>query len=153
MIAGGFGLVHGLAFAGILTDLGLSGSASVLALLAFIVGVELAQLLTVALLFPSLYLASRTRFYPALRVAGAVVALAAVTGWALDRLGLLASPLTGAEAAAIAHPWAVVVGLVAVAGACRFLDRGATPDVPAPGVTAVSPPERPARGRAGGLVR
>ena len=122
VIAGGFGLVHGLAFAGILTDLGLGGSASVLALLAFNVGVELAQLVTVALLFPSLYLASRTRAYPVLRVAGALVALAAATGWALDRLGLLANPLAGAEAAAIAHPWWVVAGLAVVSVACRLPD-------------------------------
>jgi hypothetical protein len=48
--------VHGLAFAGILTGLGLDGAPSLLALLAFDAGVELAQLMT-ALLFPSLLLA------------------------------------------------------------------------------------------------
>jgi HupE/UreJ protein len=97
--------VHGLAFAGVLTDLAVDGSASLLALLAFNVGVELAQLVTVALLFPSLYLASPTPWYPALRLAGAVVALAAAVGWALDRLGVLANPLAGAEEAVIGHPW------------------------------------------------
>ena len=123
LIAGGFGLVHGLAFAGILTDLGLDGSASVPALLAFNVGVELAQLLTVALVFPSLYLASRTRWYPALRMAGAVVALAAATGWALDRLGVLANPLAGMEEAVIDQPWSVVGGLALVAVGFRLVDR------------------------------
>ena len=44
LIAAGFGLVHGLAFAGILSDLGLAGTTSVPSLLAFNVGVELAQL-------------------------------------------------------------------------------------------------------------
>jgi hypothetical protein len=52
LVAGAFGLVHGLAFADILTDLGLEGSTSLLALLAFNGGVELAQLATVGLLFP-----------------------------------------------------------------------------------------------------
>ncbi|MGY1823019.1 HupE/UreJ family protein [Geodermatophilus sp. SYSU D00079] len=135
LIAGGFGLVHGLAFAGILTDLGLDGSASVLSLLAFNVGVELAQLLTVALVFPSLYVASRTRYSPALRLAGAAVALAAATGWTLDRLGVLANPLSGAEDAVITHPWWVVSGLAVVA-ACfwtaerrtRFRPAGRVPD-------------------------
>ena len=122
-IAGGFGLVHGLAFAGILTDLGLHGSASVPALLAFNVGVELAQLLTVALVFPSLYLVSRTRAYPAVRLVGAGVALTAALGWALDRLGVLANPLAGAEEAVIAHPWAVVAGTAVVAGCCWLTDR------------------------------
>ena len=126
--------MHGLAFAGILTDLGLDGSASVLALLAFNVGVELAQLVTVALLFPSLYLLSRTRAYPVVRVALAGVALAAATGWALDRLGVLANPLAGVEEAAIGHPWVVVVGLALLAGGCWLLDRR-----PAVGAPARSP--------------
>lgn len=123
LIAGGFGLVHGLAFAGILTDLGLAGTASVPALLAFNVGVELAQLLTVALVFPSLYLASRTRWYPAVRLAGAAVALVAALGWALDRLGVLANPLAGVEEALIASPWAVVTGIAVVATCCWTADR------------------------------
>jgi hypothetical protein len=122
-IAGAFGLVHGLAFAGILTGLGLDGSASVPALLAFNVGVELAQLLTVALVFPSLYVVSRTRSYPALRRTGAVVALAAAAGWALDRLGVLADPLAGAEGAVIARPWSVVAGLALLAACCWAADR------------------------------
>jgi hypothetical protein len=123
LIAGLFGLVHGMAFAGILTDLGLEGTTSVPALLAFNVGVELAQLVTVALLFPSLYLASRTRFYPALRLTGAAVAFTAATGWALDRLGVLADPLSGVEDAVIAHPWYLVAALGAVAVACGAVDR------------------------------
>jgi len=122
-IAGAFGLVHGLAFAGILVDLGLEGMTSVPALLMFNVGVELAQLLTVALLFPSLYLISRTRWYPAVRTAVAGVALAASTGWVLDRLGILANPLAGVEGAAITHPWRVVSGLAVVAAACWLMDR------------------------------
>ncbi|MGY1731707.1 HupE/UreJ family protein [Geodermatophilus sp. SYSU D01045] len=54
LVACGLGLVHGLAFAGTLTGLGVDGATSVRALLAFNGGVELAQLLTVALVFPSL---------------------------------------------------------------------------------------------------
>jgi hypothetical protein len=133
LIAGAFGLVHGLAFAGILTDLGLSGTTSVLALLAFNVGVELAQLVTVALLFPSLYLASRTRAYPVLRGALAGAALTAALAWAFDRLGVLADPLAGVEEVLIGHPWAVVVALAAVAVGCWVLDRRAVPRQPAVG--------------------
>ena len=95
VIALGFGLVHGLAFAGILADLGLDGTTSVLSLLAFNVGIELAQLATVALVLPSLYVLSRTRAYPAVRTAAAGLALAAATGWGLDRLGLAGQPARG----------------------------------------------------------
>ncbi|SDY94898.1 HupE / UreJ protein [Geodermatophilus africanus] len=143
LIAGGFGLVHGLAFAGILTDLGLDGAASVPSLLAFNVGVESAQLLTVALMFPSLYLASRTRWYPAVRLTGAAVALAAATGWALDRLGVLANPLAGVEGALIAHPWVLVAGSAVVATCCWMADRQ-VPSRPA-GSTRDEVVARPAR--------
>jgi hypothetical protein len=122
-IAGLFGLVHGLAFAGILTDLGLDGSTSLLALLAFNLGVELAQLVTVVLLFPSLYLLSRTRSYRSVRLAGASVAFAAAGGWALDRLGVLGNPLAGVEDWAIGHPWYVVVALALLAVCCWTIDR------------------------------
>lgn len=115
LIAAGFGLVHGLAFAGILADLGLTGALSLPALLAFNVGVELAQLLATVLLFPSLYLIARTRFYPAVRTAGAGLALAAATGWVVERAGLAASPLASVEAAAVGHPWVVVWSVAALA--------------------------------------
>lgn len=144
VIAGLFGLVHGLAFAGILADLGLDGSPSLLALLAFNVGVELAQLLTVALLFPSLYLASRTRAYPAFRVIAASVALAAAAGWALERLGVVDNPLAGVEDAVIGHPWFVVAGLALVAVGCWGLfrggGRGQQPAGPTTEVVQVDPP-------------
>ena len=139
VIAGGFGLVHGLAFAGILTDLGLDGSTSLLALLAFNVGVELAQLVTVALLFPSLYLLSRTRSYSTVRLVVASVALAAATGWALDRLGVLGNPLAGVEDRVIGHPWYVVVCLAVVAVCCWLADRRGLRSLRQPAASAESP--------------
>jgi hypothetical protein len=137
LVAGGFGLVHGLAFAGILTDLGLEGTTSVPALLAFNVGVELAQLLTVALVFPSLYVLSRTRWYARVRVTGALVALVAATTWAADRLGWFADPLAGVEETLVAHPWWVVAALAvlaAVAWTRARVDRGGRPST-APALT------------------
>lgn len=148
--------MHGLAFAGILSDLGLAGSPSLLALLAFNAGVELAQLVTIGLLFPSLYLASRTRWYPALRVAAATAAGLAACAWALDRTGVLASPFQGVEDAAVAHPWWVVAGLAAVAVACRLTDRDdAAPAVTAAAVTAptVTAPRSGSPAPAGGRSR
>jgi HupE / UreJ protein len=115
VIAVGFGLVHGLAFAGILSDLGLSGTTSVLALLAFNLGIELAQLVTVALMLPSLYILSRTRAYPTVRASVAGLALTAATGWAMDRAGVLANPGAGIENFAISNPEVIVFGFAAIA--------------------------------------
>src|SRR6185436_2594869 len=47
-----FGLVHGVGFAGPLKDLGLRGSELVMPLLGFNLGVELGQLVVVAVLLP-----------------------------------------------------------------------------------------------------
>lgn len=118
-----FGLVHGLAFAGILDGLGLDGSASLLALLSFNVGIELAGLATIALVLPSLLLLSRTRASTAVRIGGALFTLAAAAGWALERTVGVENPLGGIEAAAIGHPWAVVAGLGLVAAVVWLGDR------------------------------
>ena len=125
VIAAGFGLVHGLAFAGILDGLGLQGTTSLLALLAFNLGVELSQLAATLALFPSLYLLARTRFYPAVRVAGGVLGVLAATGWVLERLGVLTNPLAGLETVAVAHPSAVALALALAAAAAWRLDRRA----------------------------
>jgi HupE / UreJ protein len=123
IFAGLFGLVHGFAFASILTDLGLDELDSLKALLAFNVGVELAQIITVSLTLPALYLMSTTRFYSTIRVAGASSALAAAAGWGLERTGTLPNPLAGAEDAAIAHPWHIVVGLALIAGGVAAVEQ------------------------------
>lgn len=123
LIAGGFGLVHGLAFAGILADLGLDGGLSLLTLLAFNVGVELAQLATIALVFPSIYLLSRTRWGRPVRIGIATIALVAAGFWITDRTGILANPLGGVEDAVVANSWVVVIALAVVAGAAWLADR------------------------------
>ena len=52
--AGGFGLMHGLAFARLIGDLGLDRGSLGSTLLRFNLGIELTQLLVVALMIPSL---------------------------------------------------------------------------------------------------
>ena len=126
LIAAAFGLVHGLAFAGILADLGLTGTTSVPALLAFNVGVELAQLTVVLLVFPSVYVLSRTRHYSPVRVGVALTAVAVAGGWVLERVGGPTSPFAGLEAAAMDRPWIVVLGAALLAVVAALADRHAT---------------------------
>ena len=90
VMALGFGLVHGLGFAGALRNLALPTQARGLALGAFNVGVELGQLAIVLPLLPLLYAASRRRFYPRLVMGAGSLAIAWVAVlWTLERgLGL-----------------------------------------------------------------
>lgn len=115
LIAANFGLVHGLAFAGILHDLGLQGRTTTLTLLAFNIGVELAQLAAIALTLPSLYLLSIGRHGRTVRVVGASLALVAACAWIADRLGLVSNPIAPIEARLIAHLWWIVAGLAVLA--------------------------------------
>ncbi|MFI6073894.1 HupE/UreJ family protein [Actinoplanes sp. NPDC051343] len=57
-------LMHGLAFAALLGGLDLGRGPLVVSLLGFDLGIELTQLILVALLMPSLLLLSRIRLHP-----------------------------------------------------------------------------------------
>jgi hypothetical protein len=127
LIAGTFGLIHGMAFAGILSDLGLAGKTSVLALLAFNVGIELAQLAVTACVFPSLYAMSRTRYYGFVRTGGATLALIGALGWMGDRLGIFASPFSSIEDALVSHLWWCAAAIAALAAITVSLETSPLP--------------------------
>jgi len=93
VIAAFFGLIHGLAFAATLGQLGLAWSARVGSILAFNLGIETMQLIVVASIMPSLVFMSRTRAYPLLRIGGALFAGFASLGWIADRLFGLRTPV------------------------------------------------------------
>jgi hypothetical protein len=77
----GFGLVHGLGFAGALLETGLPANARLAALLGFNVGVELGQLAVVGMALPALYLLRGTRGYPNYVLRLSSIAIAALAGW------------------------------------------------------------------------
>jgi hypothetical protein len=85
-IAAFFGLIHGLAFAATLKELGLGRWERVAGILAFNLGIETTQLVVVAAIMPALVLMSRTGAYPFLRISGALFAGCASVGWIVERL-------------------------------------------------------------------
>jgi hypothetical protein len=85
-IAAFFGLIHGLAFASTLGQLGLGWWERVASILGFNLGIESMQLIVVVAIMPSLVLLSRTFAYPALRIGGALFAGFASVGWIAERL-------------------------------------------------------------------
>ena len=122
MIAAGFGLVHGLAFASLLGDLGLSGGALVTSLLAFNLGIEATQLLVVALMVPSLYALSRSAAYGAVRVSVALLGIVLAGAWFLERTTLIDSdPFASVSTALIDHPFAVAAAFALLAAVTQYL--------------------------------
>lgn len=85
-IAMGFGLIHGLAFASILTDLNLGTEQMVLSILGFNVGIELMQIFVVSITMPWLILLSCTSCYRIVRMSGAGFAVIASLAWIFERV-------------------------------------------------------------------
>ena len=120
-IAAGFGLVHGLAFASTLGQLGLSRWDRLSGIVAFNLGIETMQMVVVAFTLPSLLIMSRTKWYRYLRVSGAAVAIIASLGWISERLFDVQTPVDSLANAIAQHGWLVAVTLLAASLACNYV--------------------------------
>jgi hypothetical protein len=81
-----FGLVHGLGFANVLTDLALPKTALAVSLVSFNLGVEAGQLAIVAAFLPLAYLSRRSWLYPWLAVGVGSLSIVAVASiWLIER--------------------------------------------------------------------
>lgn len=85
IVAGVFGLVHGLGFYSVLAELGFAGAGAATVLLGFNLGVEAGQLVILAAAAPILWWASRQSWRVAgIRLASAACLLVALW-WAAER--------------------------------------------------------------------
>lgn len=81
-----FGLIHGFGFANVLVDLPLDTSARVLALLSFNVGIELGQLVFIAVVFPIALLLRHTKFYKyIIFYLGSLISVLVALWWFFER--------------------------------------------------------------------
>jgi hypothetical protein len=88
VIAGGFGLVHGLGFYAVLSDLGLAKGDALTTLLAFNLGVELGQLAIVALTYGPLVWWLRQPWYRRSAQAASGLILLVASWWVVERAWL-----------------------------------------------------------------
>ena len=89
-----FGLFHGFGFASVLSTIGIPPGYMGYSLLAFNVGVELGQLVVVALLFPLIYLSRNWRFYvPVILKIGSVMLIIVSLYWFIERGFMIDIPL------------------------------------------------------------
>lgn len=83
----GFGLLHGMGFAGVLGELGIAKEQKLLSVLSFNLGVEVGQLMILAVVMPLLFFAAKRRWYQrfGMQTASAIIALIALQ-WCIERL-------------------------------------------------------------------
>lgn len=117
LVAAGFGLVHGLAFATLIGNYGLDPWQKAQSILGFNLGIELVQLLVVACVMPALMLLARARAYAPVRITGAAFAAIAATAWLIERLFGTSNVLASTIDAVLVHaPWLILaLTLAAVA--------------------------------------
>ena len=114
-VAAGFGLIHGLAFAGSIAEYGFSPWYLAATVLGFNLGIELMQLIVVAFTIPWLILLARTPAYSPLRIGGAIFAAAASLGWIAERGLAIRNPFEPIVNALAHHPLALVIVLAVAA--------------------------------------
>lgn len=126
LLAGLFGLIHGLAFASSLPQRDLGPVQAAWTLLGFNLGIELAQLALLALVVPWCLVLARTRAYDAFRIVGGGVAALLASAWLLERTTGFMNPTTRPLAWLEAHPLVVLVALAACALLARVTDRSSS---------------------------
>jgi hypothetical protein len=119
VIAGCFGLVHGMAFASTLAQLGLSRWDRVASILGFNLGIEAMQLMVVAVALPSLILLSRTGLYPWIRITGALFAGSVAMALVAQRAWNLPNPADAFVTALAQHAVWIGIGLTLLAIVAR----------------------------------
>ncbi|MEH0152970.1 HupE/UreJ family protein [Limibacter armeniacum] len=84
-VAAGFGLIHGLAFSISLSSMNLGWQARLLSVVGFNLGIESMQLIIMVCFFP-LLITSKWKFYPAFRVAFAIITGITAVAWIFERV-------------------------------------------------------------------
>lgn len=120
-IAALFGLIHGLAFASVLSNLGLDRWYRLVSILGFNLGIEVMQLVVVAATLPSLLMLSHTREYSLLRTGGALVAIVASLGWIGERLLGMPNAIGPFVEIAAHHARSIAAALLLISLVCWWL--------------------------------
>ncbi len=112
LIAGGFGLVHGLAFASTLAGFGLDPLTMISSVLGFNLGIEAVQLLVILAAMPWLVLLAPSRVYGPFRITGAALTGIAAAAWLAERTFGWANPIVPVVESAASHALWLLAGLV-----------------------------------------
>ncbi|WZO98296.1 HupE/UreJ family protein [Isosphaeraceae bacterium EP7] len=126
-IAGGFGLVHGLAFASTLTGFGFDPWTMVSSVLGFNLGIEAVQLLVILAAMPWLVLLARSRVYGPFRIAGATLTGIAATAWLAERAFGWDNRLAPIVEGVASHVLWLLATLVALAVTATFTENTMSP--------------------------
>ncbi len=140
-IAGGFGLVHGLAFAATLTGFGFDPWTLASSVLGFNLGIEAFQLLVILAAMPGLVLLARSRVYRPLRITGAALTGIAAAAWFAERAFGWANPVAPLVESVASQALWLLAGLVVLAGAVTVAESEMDRRRQSPGIRCAGEPD------------
>jgi hypothetical protein len=120
LLAGMFGLVHGLAFASTLAGSGIGRAQVVWTLVGFNLGIELAQIVGLALVVPWMLLLATTSMFTPFRKVAALAGATLATAWFVERAFQVPNPTTEWTAVLEHHPLVDLAVLAVFAIAARL---------------------------------
>jgi hypothetical protein len=123
LIAGGFGLAHGLAFAATLLGFGFDPWTMASSVLGFNLGIEAVQLAVILAAMPWLVLLARSRVYGPFRITGAALTGIAAVAWLAERAFGWANPIVPVVESAASHALWLLAGLVVFAVAVTVAEK------------------------------
>ncbi len=123
LIAGSFGLVHGLAFATLIARFGLEPMQKAQSILGFNIGIELVQIAMLLVVAPLLVAMARTSSYAAFRIGAAGFAGIAALAWIAERLFGVDNVAGRLIDAGLGHATWLLAALVALAGFMVWSDK------------------------------
>ncbi len=88
-IAGGFGLIHGLAFSSTVSEFGLHSTQLLLSILGFNLGIELIQFMIILFCLPFMYLMIKSNFYILFKIIIGVIGIILSLLWIYDRIKII----------------------------------------------------------------
>ena len=119
-VAAFFGLIHGLAFASVITELQLGATQLAGAILAFNLGIDAMQIAIVLAISPCLLMLAQTRVYPKVRTLGAGFSGATASAWGVERIFSMTNPLDSTIGWLAASGWWLLIMATLVAGMLRY---------------------------------
>lgn len=126
LVATAFGLVHGLAFSTVLSELHLDSRELSYSILGYNIGIELMQVFVIFLTMPWIIVLSKNKHLKWTRIAGAAFAMIAALAWMLERIELKSNVVSKSVEQILEQGKWIVLALMLSAGISAVLTKYAS---------------------------
>ncbi len=125
-----FGLIHGLAFSTVLSELNLDTKELAFSILGYNIGIELMQIFVIVLTMPWIIVLSKNNHFKWIRIFGALVAIVAALAWVYERIVLEPNFISKLIDQILSNGKWLVLGLMLIAILSIFMKKSESENIP-----------------------